>query len=205
MREAAGSGGGGGTCLSGAQKAERRAGEKPRPPTPFRPGRAQSQASSDFSVHTNCFSVLHLHQFELDLYLITKSPTKIIKYTLKYCYLLVSGATFALANTLWALRCCGRGLGQGPSGRVSEGPQGKRGMTFSLLSSFLLFSSGMLLLLLLGEGAKDPSDATEPSVVCTPIWMCKRTKRLPEVLMSSPSGLSESHARGPWDGCTLVS
>lgn len=69
-----------------------------------RSGRAQSQASSDFSVNTNRFSVLHLHSFELDLYLITRSLTKIIKDTLKYCYLLVSGAMFSLANTLWALR-----------------------------------------------------------------------------------------------------
>ena len=46
------------------------------------------------------FSVLHLRQYELDLYFVTKSLTNRIQYPLQYHFLPVSGVTPSLADTL---------------------------------------------------------------------------------------------------------
>lgn len=50
--------------------------------------------------YTGCFSLLHLRQYELDLYFVTKSLTNRIQYPLQYRFLLVSGAAPSLADTL---------------------------------------------------------------------------------------------------------
>lgn len=50
--------------------------------------------------YMSCFSVLHLRQYELDLYFVTKSLTNRIQYPLQYCFLPVSGVNPSLADTL---------------------------------------------------------------------------------------------------------
>lgn len=68
------------------------------------------------------FFVLPLRQFELDLCLVTKNLTNIIKvlYLLKYCYLLVSGV-ISLVNELWALKWHRVGFLAVTKGRALDG------------------------------------------------------------------------------------
>lgn len=61
----------------------------------------------------NCFFVLDFRQLELDLQLVTISLTNIIKYPLKYCYLLVSTVIISSTSDVWALKDHRTGLRAG--------------------------------------------------------------------------------------------